>query len=90
MAGLYVRKSLAKVRCSNHKFLIETGRHLGITREQRICQFCLTNLNAQCIEDEFHVFFICNEFQQQRQQYLLSWYDGRFEYNNFLYTNDVL
>ena len=75
----YVKKSLAKFRCSNHKFLIETGRHFGIKREQQICQF--TYLNLQCIEDEFHVFFICNKFQQQRQQYILSWYDGRFEYN---------
>jgi len=32
----YVRTSLAKFRCSNHQLLIEIGRHLGITREQRI------------------------------------------------------
>lgn len=29
----------SKFRCSDHKCLIETGLHLGITREQRICQY---------------------------------------------------
>jgi len=70
---------LAKFHCLNHKLLFETGRHFGITREQRLCQlYCIVNLNVQCIKDEFHVFFFCKKFEQQRQQYLLSWYDCRF------------
>ena len=35
-------KKFAKFRCSSHNFLIETGRHLGIPREERYCQYCYT------------------------------------------------
>ena len=34
-------KALARFRCSNHKFAIETGRHNNIPKTDRICAFCL-------------------------------------------------
>jgi len=58
------------------------GHHDKMARTKRICQHYLVNLNIQCIEDEFHVFFICNKYRQLRQQYLLSWYAVRFAYGN--------
>ena len=42
------RKVLAKLRCSNHCLLIETGRHNYTDVSDRKCTFCDT------IEDEIH------------------------------------
>ena len=36
------RTSLSKFRLSNHKLLIETGRHENLNKEDRICPFCCT------------------------------------------------
>ena len=32
--------SLARFRCSNHKLVIEEGRHNAINLENRLCKFC--------------------------------------------------
>jgi hypothetical protein len=47
------RKCFASFRCSVHNLLIETGRHYGLNREERICPYCET------VEDEFHLMLIC-------------------------------
>ncbi|WP_215897649.1 hypothetical protein, partial [Acinetobacter baumannii] len=39
------RKSLAKLRCSNHTLEIEKGRHRNILEHERICLFCLESEN---------------------------------------------
>ena len=84
-------QKVATIRCWNHTFLIETGWHLGITRDQNVfVKYYLLNLNVQCTAYEFHVFFICNQFWQLRQPYLLNWYAGMCVWIWFLYTYDVL
>ena len=35
------KQALARFRCSSHKLKIQTGRHVGIDREFRYCQFCI-------------------------------------------------
>ena len=65
----YLRKSLAKFRCSSHKLAIETGRHMGILRGERLCTYCFNN-NVDVVEDEFQVFFECRKFEESRQMYL--------------------
>jgi hypothetical protein len=40
------KKALTKFRCSNHSFMIETGRHNNIPLHERFCQFCLYLLNV--------------------------------------------
>lgn len=45
-----------KLRLSNHKLSIETGRYSNTPRSQRICKNCNMNL----LGDEYHLFFICD------------------------------
>jgi hypothetical protein len=47
---------IAKFRCSNIKFSIETGRWNGVPKHERICNLCENG-----IEDEFHYLFICEK-----------------------------
>ena len=54
----HLRKSLARFRCSSHKFKIEIGRHQNISREARICSFCFKADKTRLVENEYHVFFI--------------------------------
>ena len=65
------RKDLVKIRISNHKLMIETGRYNQTSRNDRVCPIC----NSGIIEDEFHFLFhfpkysisrekFCNQIQQ--------------------------
>ena len=36
----HLRKNICKLRCSDHKLEIETGRHKNLTLELRVCQLC--------------------------------------------------
>ena len=47
------RTVLAKFRLSNHKLMIEKGRHLKMKIENRVCPSC------QSIEDEIHFLINC-------------------------------
>ena len=69
-------KALARFRCSSHKFAIETGRHNNIPKTDRLCAFCLEKTNARCLEDEYHVFFKCKKYDQERTNYLYNWCTG--------------
>lgn len=51
------RVSLTKFRLSNHRLMIETGRHQRIEKDQRFCPFCPTK-----IEDEAHFLLECKVF----------------------------
>jgi hypothetical protein len=59
------RKCFASFRCSVHNLLIETGRHYGLSKEERICSYCETS-----IEDEFHFMLICPLYNDIRCQYI--------------------
>ena len=48
------RKTLVKLRISNHKLNIETGRYDKISRFDRICPVCSLD-----IDDEIHFLFDC-------------------------------
>ena len=50
-----VFRYIVKLRCSNHKLAIETGRYYGIDRNLRYCDMC----NLDVLGDEYHVFFEC-------------------------------
>ena len=71
------RKALAKLRTSTHSLKIETGRHKGISREDRICSTCDT------IEDEFHFLNNCQRFKGLREQLIKE----VSNYNLINYTN---
>ncbi len=69
---LYYRNFICKLRCSNVKFPVETGRWMGICREERTCNLCDDTSTA----DEFHYLFICkNEnIRHLRQKYIPDYY----------------
>jgi hypothetical protein len=52
------RQTLTKFRLSNHKLMIETGRHIKLPKEKRICQVCNNG-----IEDEVHFLVKCNQYR---------------------------
>ena len=59
--------ALSRFRCSNHKLQIEAGRHVGLTRDDRICMLC--NLNE--IENEIHFLLKCPLYDDLRSKYNL-------------------
>ena len=61
--------SLCKFRCSTHLLPIEKGRHLGIPRNERLCELCKDDLG-----DEYHYLFICPSFLISRKKYLAPYY----------------
>ena len=48
--------------------MIEKGRHSSIDRDSRLCPLCIKN-NILVVEDEFHFFFECNEYEMLRQTF---------------------
>ena len=56
------RKALTKLRISDHKLEIETGRYQLVPSEQRKCKQC----KHGSVEDEIHFLFICNKHDQLR------------------------
>ncbi|KAH3891876.1 hypothetical protein DPMN_015986 [Dreissena polymorpha] len=82
----------AKFRCSNHKLQVETGRHLNITFQNRVCNVCSQiNINMTFVDCEYHAFFHCTKYTSIRNQFLFNWYNSGTDLNNFydlLSTND--
>jgi hypothetical protein len=63
-----LRELFTKFRCRNHKLPIEIGVYTGVVKEERICAMCNE------LGDEFHYIFSCNQFQQQRVDFLNNYY----------------
>ena len=59
------RQIISKFLCVSHKLKIETGRHLNVPREERICELCTLNN----IEDEEHFITKCPAYATLRAQY---------------------
>ena len=59
------RIAATKFRLSNHKLMIEVGRHEDIAREERYCPFC-----SQVVENESHFMFTCPTYSHLRTRYL--------------------
>ena len=67
----YDRIMIAKFRCSNIKFPIETGRWNGVPKNERICNLCENGIG-----DEFHYLFICEkqEIKSIREKFIPTYY----------------
>lgn len=65
------RLYIAKLRCSNLKIPIETGRWTKVPKEERICHLCGNGLG-----DEFHYLFVCEneDLKKFRKKYIPSYY----------------
>ena len=53
-----------KLRISNHKLNIETGRYENISRCNRICPVC-----GLSVEDEIHFLFDCPKYSAMRDDF---------------------
>ena len=62
-----IASSLCRIRTSNHRFPIETGRYCNIPRNERKCQKCDTGE----IGDEIHYILSCPSFSVERSKLLM-------------------
>ena len=58
-----IRRNLAKLRCSNHSLLIESGRYLKLEIADRVCKRC------NRVEDETHFLIECSLYTFTRQKF---------------------
>ena len=63
------RRAMARFRCSNYTLNIEQGRHYNITREDRVCLYCLTFHDNLILENEYHAFFKCPQYEEIRENH---------------------
>ena len=54
-----LRSELTKLRLSNHKLMIEVGRHQKMPLENRSCPFC-----SESVKDEIHFLVSCETSQE--------------------------
>ena len=66
------RVCYSKMRISNHRFAIETGRFRKIPRDERCCLFCKKQSIA-VIEDEKHILFIVPCMNNIEKNYMVAW-----------------
>ena len=59
------RVLVTKFRLSNHRLMIEVGRHENTPKEQRFCPFC-----PYAIENELHFMFSCATYTHLRRIHL--------------------
>ena len=59
------RIAMSKLRLSNHCLLIESGRHLKLDQNLRVCPFCPNE-----IEDEMHFLLFCPTYKELRTKLL--------------------
>ena len=59
-----IRIQISKFRLSNHKLMIETGRHKKLQKELRICSLC-----HEGIGDEVHFISSCSTYHIMREEY---------------------
>ena len=60
------RISMTKFRLSNHKLMIEKGRHLNLKKKDRKCPFCFA------FEDENHFLLHCRIYSTLREVMLAT------------------
>ena len=66
------RVCYSKMRISNHRFAIETGRFRKIPRDERCCLFCKEQSIA-VIEDEKHILLHCPCMNNIENNYMVAW-----------------
>lgn len=77
------RTILIKLRTTNHRLPVETGRWFGIPKNDRQCNLC----NNGQIADEYHYTLECKYFSECRKKYLPSKYCNR---PNFFKLSELL
>ena len=80
------RKDLVKIRISNHKLMIETGRYNQTSRNDRLCPIC----NSGIIEDEFHFLFHCPKYSIPREKFYNQIQQNFVDFNQLSYTELII
>ena len=63
-------QTLSRFRLSSRQLEIETGRHIGSDRDQRLCRKC----NMRMIEDEYHFLLTCPLYNDLRTKYFSRYF----------------
>ena len=58
------RVALTNFRVSSHDLMIEKGRHLNISRDDRTCKYCTINT----LENEYHFLPVCPHYLDMRRK----------------------
>ena len=66
MQNIKYRNAIRNLRLSTHKLNIETGRHKGIDRDERLCKLCTLNR----VETEIHFLTECPTFTDERTSFI--------------------
>ena len=69
-----IRRNLAKLRCSNHSLLIESGRYLKFEIADHICKRC------NRVEDKTHFLIECSLYTVTRHKF--------YKDNNISFDNE--
>ena len=78
-----LRNVVSKLRLSSYQLAVESGRHIGIERQNRKCIFCTTN----DIEDEYQFVLICPHSSNLRMhQYIKRYYNGNPSMLKFIHS----
>ena len=64
------RQTLSRFRLSSHQLEIETGRYVGLERDERLCRKC----NTRMVEDEYHFLLICPHYNDIRMKYFSRYF----------------
>ena len=80
------RKDLVKIRISNHKLMIETGRYNQTSRNDRLCPIC----NSGIIEDEFHFLFHCPKYSIPREKFYDQIQQNFVDFDQLSYTELII
>ena len=68
------RVCYSKMRISNYRFAIETGRFRNIPRDERCCLFCKKQQQSiAVIEDEKHILYIVPCMNNIENNYMVAW-----------------
>ena len=79
------RTKVTKFRLSNHKLMVEVGRHQGLgDRSERLCPFC-----PDRIEDESHFLLFCPAYRYQREIFLDPITNQNYNFKNLSVTQKL-
>jgi hypothetical protein len=82
------RRSIIKLRTTNHKLPVERGRYVNVPRHTRYCDLC----NANVLGDEFHFILECERLRPLRLKYLPQVYCTRpnvYKFESLLNSEDT-
>ena len=75
-----------KIRISDHKLMIETGRYNQTSHNDRFCPIC----NSGIIEDEFHFLFHCPKYSIPREKFYNQIQQNFVDFNQLSYTELII